>query len=640
MLKTDAGKGLPEGVDVGKGVFDACDSVNRRPVRGVEEGSGEEESLAPAGSSARDRDVTDSVGRNQSLQDHEQECSLGLAAVADEGRPGSGSTTPRGEITMQQVWTVLNEGRQEIENHPFFRWLNSDSVPLTGRFIFSPVMIDFIMSFADLNKWFLRYEDPRGEFETSINEHTEEDATHSRLFVRNWSHLKLGDTLDWPASKGLWWMFHSKQSLVVRRFGMDVLKLAVNFPDPMVRFSMMEAIEICGDVFFANTAPIAKRLEDQQQVEHIYYGQYHRERETGHLQSDEGCFVNARLSPEQRAQAEDAVRVVYDHFLKVLDRLVEFSQRAVSDYRGLQRAIESEYVAALDPPLDARSTKAPYSPCALSHVPHPNQVKLLDLLSERRSRLGQHPFLAWLRNGPPSPLERLQGFTPLWGIDIVGYKDFNDIVLRYPNPQSTAEMAINRWAEQLATHGVLYLQDWKALRLDAILGWRMVDAIAYYFLSEHTEVHRRNMAKVKKHAMRNTAPLVRWWLMLALEEGGKPLFEATKGIALDVEEDLGITLNYWAGRHELVEVLGQHDLQFPFLQQEVTDEQSAVIEQIIRTVFDNLEEQFELSYSTARSGIFSTRPQSLPPPRVSEIVVIRSPADSGTAWMAVGGGRR
>jgi hypothetical protein len=532
---------------------------------------------------------------------------------------------------------VLSARRNDVEEHPFFAWLNSDGVPLDGRFIFTPVMIDFIMSFADLNKWFLRYDNPEGVMQETINEHTEEDATHSRLFVENWNHLKLGDTLDWPASKALWWMFHSEQSLAVRRFGMDVLSLAVNFPDPMVRFSMMEAIEICGDVFFANTAPIAKILEDEHQIEHIYYGHYHRERETGHLQADEGCFVAAELTALQRQQAEAAVRVVFDHFLKVLDQLLVFSQRAVAAHRGLQRSIEEEYLVALASPSDAGRTQPQYLSEGIGEAPHPDQVPLLDLLNERQERLRQHPFLTWLKHDVSPPLEKLRGFTPLWGIDIVGYKDFNEIVLHYAAPTSPAERSINDWADDLAAHGVLYLQDWKALRLDSLLGWRMVDAISYYFLSEHTEVHRRNMAKVKKLAMAHSTPLLRWWLMFCLERGGEPLFECTRPLAEQVEADIGITLNYWSMRHGLVESSQRSSEPFPFLEQQPGPEQMGVIRRMIETVFDNLEEQFELSHAIARSGVFLARSPSLPPPRVSEVVLRQPTPAQARLALAVAG---
>jgi hypothetical protein len=519
----------------------------------------------------------------------------------------------------------LQQRRLEVAAHPFFLWLNSDTVPLERRFVFSPVMIDFIMSFADMNKWFLSYEEPKDELEKGINQHTEEDRTHSRLFQDNWYTLKLGDTFHWSPGKTLWWLFDSSEAAVVRRFGMEVLDLTVNHPEPLVRFAMMEAIEICGDVFFANTAPIAQELSRRHGTNHHYFGHYHRERETGHLHTNETAFRKAELVEEQRNAAAAAVDRIFDNFLGVLDELLSYSERAVADYAALQRDIESEYLRALLPP---RRTDAPVKAKALPQVRASSQLPLLRLLGQRKERLRNHPFLSWLRNDDgTAAVEKFRRFVALWGIDIVGYKDFNEMVLRYPSPRGPAELAINRKTRELATHNVLYLQDWKALRMDKFLDWDMGETIAYYFLSEQTEVHRGNMAKVKKLAFRFKEPALRFWLMTALEASGEPLFETTAALARTVEADEGLTLNYWANRHHLVHPthdLGPDGDDHAFLTDELTEAEREVARRMIETVFDNVEEQFALSHREALSAVFVREPASLPPPRVSDRIFARS----------------
>jgi hypothetical protein len=526
---------------------------------------------------------------------------------------------------MRSIWKQLQQRRLEVAAHPFFIWLNSSTVPLDKRFVFSPVMIDFIMSFADMNKWFLNYEEPKNELETGINQHTEEDRTHSRLFQDNWYTLKLGDTFDWSPGKTLWWLFDSSDAAVVRRFGMEVLDLTVNYPEPLVRFAMMEAIEICGDVFFANTAPIAQELSRKHGTNHHYYGHYHRERETGHLHTNETAFRKAELAEEQRSAAAMSVDRIFDNFLGVLDELLSYSQRAVADYAGLQQDIEGEYLRALAAP--PRRHDSPPHGKPPPEVRSTSQVLLLRLLGQRQERLRNHPFLGWLRSddGTP-PVEKFRRFIALWGIDIVGYKDFNELVLRYPSPRGPAERAINRQTRELATHNVLYLQDWKALRMDKFLGWNMGETIAYYFLSEQTEVHRRNMAKVKKLAFRFKEPALRFWLMTALEASGEPLFETTAALARAVEADEGLTLNYWANRHHLLhpKTDAVPTDEYAFWADDLSQEQCEVARRMIETVFDNVEEQFELSHREALSAVFVREPASLPPPRVSDRVFARS----------------
>jgi hypothetical protein len=353
-------------------------------------------------------------------------------------------------------------------------------------------------------------------------------------------------------------------------------------------------------------------LAEQQRVEHLYFGPYHRARETGHLQADEGSFIEAELSPVQRQLAEQAARTVFGHFSRLFDQLLDFSQRALSDPLALGSSIEQEYALALARPESIGHEGPRYSPRAMSGSPHADQAPLLALLDARKTRLGQHRFLAWLEDGPPSG-ERLKNFIPLWGIDVVSYADFSQLVLRYERPATVAEACINGWVDDLATHGVLYLQDWAALDLDDLLGWKMVEAIAYYFLSDHTEVHRRNMSKVKKLALSHRAPLLRWWLITALEEGGQVLFGVTRKIALELEDRLGVPLNYWAHRHGLVEPRDRTPVEHPFLGEALTLATVRVVREMIETVFDNLEQQFDLSYRIARSRVFTTQPQSLPP---------------------------
>src|SRR5258708_4375628 len=126
---------------------------------------------------------------------------------------------------MKQVWKHLARRRSQLASHPFFVWLNSDSIPLEQRFVFTPVMIDFIMGFADMKKWFLNSVDRRSALERGSNEHREEDRTPSRLFYENWYTLDLGNTSNWRPGKTLWWLFQSADSAVVRRFGMAVLDM-------------------------------------------------------------------------------------------------------------------------------------------------------------------------------------------------------------------------------------------------------------------------------------------------------------------------------------------------------------------------------------------------------------------------------
>ena len=129
--------------------------------------------------------------------------------------------------------------------------------PAGQRFVFAPLFANFILGFSDLNRWFLRYPEPRDGYEAAINAHTEEDETHSALFLEDWRELGFDARarVGRRGHDGL--VLHGTQTEVFRRYAMRLTRMCVETPDPLVRFGMMEAIETCGHVFFGHTAPLA-----------------------------------------------------------------------------------------------------------------------------------------------------------------------------------------------------------------------------------------------------------------------------------------------------------------------------------------------------------------------------------------------
>jgi len=387
---------------------------------------------------------------------------------------------------------------------------------------------------------------------------------------------------------------------------------------------MMEAIEICGDVFFGHTAPIAAALTHSQGVAHDYFGQYHRERETGHLHADESALWSSQLRPEQAADAQLVVERVYTTFCAILDRLLEYAQRS-AQYDTLLVDLECEFRDALAP----RLTSSEEPPVERSVPCDPSQSRAWQHLQDRLAELERHPFLNWLADDDEvGPRDKLRGFLALWGVDLAGYKDFNELVLRYPRPRNGLERRLNRWTENLASHAALYLRDWHELEMDRLLGWDAGETIAFYFLSSETEVHRRNMARVKRQAFAHSEPLMRFWLMKALESAGEPLFRRTAPLAAAIEAEHDVVLDYWGNRHHRAHAPGaatSAEIDELFLSRVMSPGQAEAASEIIDTVFDNITEQFALSLDVASRQVFVKQARSLPPPRVSGIIPVAQP---------------
>jgi hypothetical protein len=66
--------------------------------------------------------------------------------------------------------------------------------------MFAPMAALFVMQFRDMNRWVLRFPEPRDEYKWIIDSGTREDETHSRLFMEDWRKLNLDPRLGWKTS--------------------------------------------------------------------------------------------------------------------------------------------------------------------------------------------------------------------------------------------------------------------------------------------------------------------------------------------------------------------------------------------------------------------------------------------------------
>jgi hypothetical protein len=131
------------------------------------------------------------------------------------------------------------------------------------------------------------------------------------------------------------------------------------------------------------------------------------------------------------------------------------------------------------------------------------------------------------------------------------------------------------------------------------------------------------MAKVKQHAFASDDPLLRFWLIEALESSAQVLLTVTAALATEVEIQEGVTLDYWGNRHHLAHppgALSTREVERRFLQEPLTPERAEQACRIIDTVFDNMTEQFALSLEVASKQVCVRDSRSMPPPRSSVLV--------------------
>ena len=163
-------------------------------------------------------------------------------------------------------------------------------------------------------------------YEAAINAHTEEDETHSALFLEDWRELGLDAQLGWGVEDTMAWYYTAPETEVFRRYAMRLTRMCVETPDPLVRFGMMEAVETCGHVFFGHTAPLAAELSRRTGAALRYFGPYHLARETGIVDRRRRPLRDRRRSPpEQRRRALALVEEVFAMFTVKNDHLLAYA---------------------------------------------------------------------------------------------------------------------------------------------------------------------------------------------------------------------------------------------------------------------------------------------------------------------------
>jgi hypothetical protein len=490
---------------------------------------------------------------------------------------------------MKRILELVEGRKAQVAAHPFFRWIEGGGAPPADKFNFAPALVSFTMSFRDLNRWFLRYPEPANAYERAINKHTFEDETHSRLFIEDWRKLGLDERLGWRASDALAWCHAAPQTELFRDHGMELLKMCALAEDPLVRFPLMEAIEACGHVFFSATSAAAAEVEDAVGSELRYFGEYHLRREVGHVLAGGKLFENATLDERRHERARALVNRFFDMFLMQCDQFLCFTG-------GVPRGTGEPPVPGPGP-----RSAAPERPRGQLA---PGPARVLRALEERRRAAEAHPLFRWMaarRNGRGAR-EVLRQLALLWAPDILGYRDLVSYALSYATPAGERERAINRRLSLLRSHHRLFLRDWIALDMDEVLGWRASDTVDFYYRGEQTEPQRQSMSRFVKLAHRHPAPALRHWLIEALEASGEAFFRNTRSLALQVEGQDGIRLDYLAGRHALAHPALVPDEQadaVDFAREALDPGEQEIAIGMIGTVFDCLEKQLTHSLQLA-----------------------------------------
>ncbi|HEV2801971.1 MAG TPA: hypothetical protein VGW12_15955 [Pyrinomonadaceae bacterium] len=212
---------------------------------------------------------------------------------------------------MREVLAVIEERKRAFATHPFFAFLQNESLEASERLAFYPCMAHWIMSFADLNKYFLRAEAAGDELQQRVNLYSREDDDHWRLYVEDFQKLgfqRMFEGTDWL---GFLW---SDETRANRMLSYRIAHLIMGATS-IQRIAIVEAMEEAANVFFPLTLRLAEQVQERTGVELRYLGHFHFNLEAEHTGAgDHDSLMHISLDDTTRRTTIEMIHEVFDLF--------------------------------------------------------------------------------------------------------------------------------------------------------------------------------------------------------------------------------------------------------------------------------------------------------------------------------------
>ena len=460
---------------------------------------------------------------------------------------------------MQHVLDVIKRWTERIETHPLHRWLiaTDDGIAAEQKLWFSLYFTNFIMYFRELNLYHVAYRRwPSGERHCdAITQHADEDMTHSRLFLEDFRTLGWDDLLDWRPSEVFHWLFTHPVNEGLRYRTVSIAKLYVESEHPLLRFAVVEAIEACGNALFRHTTQLSERYRALTGTDLIYFGAHHLARETGHAveSEDHALFRDAQLSREQRSLAIARASRAFELIDEQNTEMLRLAKETIT--LGGFRALRSAPLCLEVVPESHAQTSGQLDPWPNVYQfnfwpkkPHASQRILIAAVWRALNTVRSSAMLNFFAsNDDEEMLHRLRLSLMYFATDCVGTPTFYRHMVSYPAAHDARERAINRMAHRFGTRSRLLYVDWQSLALDDV-GWSVSRTLEFIYLDRASESHRDLRAVITHYNDVTTAPLLRYWTLVALKTMTNAHADACADQARRAERRFGISLPYLSGR--------------------------------------------------------------------------------------------
>jgi hypothetical protein len=252
---------------------------------------------------------------------------------------------------MQTVLTAITERKRAFAKQPFFAFLRDESLEPEQRLAFYPCMAHWIMSFADLNKYFLRTEAAGDELQQRVNTYSREDEGHWHLYVEDFQKLGFHQMFDGTDWLGFLW---SDETRANRMLPYRIAHLIMGATS-IQRLAIVEAMEEAANVFFPHTLQLAGQIQEQTGVELRYLGHFHSDLEAQHTGAgDHESLARIELDEATRQRTLEMVSEIFDLFDDWAEEVLRFAETRLSR-RTPELAPQNAVSASLPAPPLARA---------------------------------------------------------------------------------------------------------------------------------------------------------------------------------------------------------------------------------------------------------------------------------------------
>jgi hypothetical protein len=189
---------------------------------------------------------------------------------------------------MQQLLEYIGNRTEGLTFNPFITWLSDESIPPQERLsAWLPCAAFFVFGFKDLNAIALRY--PEAEaltdpLKAAINQHGEEDSMHWPWYLSDLRTLGLDSTMKLSDALRFLW---SEETIAQRQAVYQFHALTMQAQDPLLRYSLIAALESYAHLLFAAVTKVSEQYERETGTRLKYLGAMHLDREPGHMANQE-----------------------------------------------------------------------------------------------------------------------------------------------------------------------------------------------------------------------------------------------------------------------------------------------------------------------------------------------------------------